>query len=180
MTDELIDICDENNDLLNIQKKRSEAHRNGLWHRTSHIWIYNSKKEILLQLRAKNKETHPDKWDISVAGHVTAGQDPVTSGLREIEEEIGLKIKQEDLEFWKIKKREGIFKDIKDNEFHYVFFLKYDGDVSQLHVQEKEVQRIQFVSVDQVEKELKFHPDKYVPHGDYWFEVLYEIKKRFV
>ncbi len=55
MVDELIDICDENNNLLKIQKMKSEAHRDGLWHRTSHVWIYNSNGEILLQLRAKTK-----------------------------------------------------------------------------------------------------------------------------
>ena len=59
MADELIDIYDENNKPLGIQKMKSEAHRDGLWHRASHVWIYNSKGEILLQLRAKNKELWP-------------------------------------------------------------------------------------------------------------------------
>ena len=53
MVDELIDIFDENNNALNVQKMKSEAHKLGLWHRASHIWIYNSSGEILLQLRAK-------------------------------------------------------------------------------------------------------------------------------
>ena len=92
MADELIDICDENNNLINVQKTKSEAHKNGLWHRASHIWIYNSNGEILLQLRAKEKPLYPDMWDISAAGHISAGEDPITSGLREVKEEIGLEI----------------------------------------------------------------------------------------
>lgn len=37
MPDEMIDICDENNNLTGIQKKKSEAHESGLWHRAAHI-----------------------------------------------------------------------------------------------------------------------------------------------
>ena len=91
MADELIDICDKNNNHINIQKMKSEAHKDGLWHRASHIWIYNSNGEILLQLRAKEKELYPDMWDISAAGHVSAGEEPIVSGLREVKEELGLK-----------------------------------------------------------------------------------------
>ena len=57
MTDELIEICDENNNRLGPQKMKSEAHREGLWHRTSHIWIYNSAKEILCQKSKKPSES---------------------------------------------------------------------------------------------------------------------------
>ena len=178
MTDELIDICDENNSLLKIQKMKSEAHRNGLWHRASHVWVYNSKGEILLQLRAKEKPLYPDVWDLSAGGHVSAGEDPITSGLREIEEEIGLKIKKEDLIFFMIRKNKAIFRDIINNEFYYVYFFKWDGDASQLKLQEEEVQKIQFIPIDEVEKALKTNPGRYVPHGDYWFNALNEIKKK--
>jgi len=180
MADELIDICDENNNLLGIQKMKNEAHRNGLWHRASHIWIYNSKGEILLQLRAKEKSLYPDMWDISAAGHINAGEDPVTSGLREVEEEIGLKLKKEDLDFFIIRKNKDIFRDIKNNEFYYVYFFKFDGDINKLKLQQEEVRRIQFFPINKIEEELKINPDRYVPHGDYWFEVLNEVKKKLV
>jgi len=178
MADELIDICDENNNLINVQKTKSEAHKNGLWHRASHIWIYNSNGEILLQLRAKEKPLYPDMWDISAAGHISAGEDPVTSGLREVEEEIGLKLKKEDLDFWMIRKVKAIFREIINNEFYYVYFFKFDGDINQLKLQKEEVQKIQFLPIDKIEEELKINPEKYVPHGKYWFEVINEVENR--
>lgn len=178
MADELIDICDENNNLLNIQKMKNEAHKNGLWHRASHIWIYNSNGEILLQLRAKEKPLYPNMWDISVAGHISTGEDPIISGLREVEEEIGLELKKEDLNFWMIRKVKAIFREIKNNEFYYVYFFKFDGDINQLKLQKEEVQRIQFLPIDKIEEELKINPKKYVPHGKYWFEVINELKNR--
>lgn len=180
MADELIDICDENNNLLNIQKMKSEAHKDGLWHRAAHIWIYNSQGEVLLQLRASEKLLYPDTWDISAAGHVSAGEDPVISGLRELEEEIGLKVEKEALNFWMIRKTPSIFREIKNNEFYYVYFLKFDGDSSQLKLQVEEVQQIQFFAIDKIEDELKTNPGKYTPHGDYWLEALAEVGKRMV
>jgi isopentenyldiphosphate isomerase len=178
MADELLDICDENNNLLGVQKMKTEAHRDGLWHRSVHIWIYNANGEILLQLRAMEKPLYPNMWDISVAGHVSAGEDPIISGLREAEEEVGLQIVKEDLDFWMIRKHQTVFRDIKNNEFYYVYFLKFDGDINQLKLQVEEVQKIEFFPIDKITEALKTNPDKYVPHGDYWFEVFQEVKNR--
>lgn len=177
MADELIDIFDENNNSLNLQKMKSEAHKNGLWHRTAHIWIYNSKGEILLQLRAKDKKLYPGKWDISASGHVSANEEPIISALREIEEETGLSVKKDDLEFVQIRKKERNFGNIV-NEFYYVYFLKFDEDVNSLKLQKEEVEAVKFLPISKVEEELKNHYEKYFPHGDYWFDVISEIRKK--
>jgi isopentenyldiphosphate isomerase len=179
MADEMIDIYDEDNNPTGEQKKKSEAHRDGLWHRAAHIWIHNSKGEILLQLRSKDKVIYPDVWDVVVAGHVGAGEDVVDCGIREAQEEVGLKIEKKDLDFGMIWKYESKFKELENNEFFYVYFVKFDGDIEQLKLQEEEVQKIKFFSVGDLEEELKNIPEKFAPHGDYWVQVLNEIKKRF-
>ena len=69
MSDELIDICDEDNNIIG-QEFKEVAHDVGSWHRTVHIWFYNAQSEVLLQLRAPNKKLHPNTWDTSVAGHI--------------------------------------------------------------------------------------------------------------
>lgn len=179
MADELIDICDENNNLLGVRKMKSEAYQNMLWRRVVHIWIYNSKGEILLQLRAKNKKTFPDKWDLSVAGHISAGEEPIDSALREIEEEIGLCVKKEDLSHLKIIKFELISRDIRINNFIYVYTCRLDHGITNLNAQEDEVQSLRFVPAAKIEEELKIYPDKYTPNKDnYWFDVLNEVKRK--
>ena len=178
MTDELIDICNEQNNLLGIQKMKSEAHKKGLWHRAVHIWMYNSKGEILIQLRARKKELHPNLWDISAAGHVSAYEEPIISAVREIGEELGLQVKKENLEFFKIRKNKSRYKNLKNNEFHYIYFLKFEGNIQKLKFTDGEVQEIRFLPNKKLEQELKFNPEKYVPHGDYWFEVIQEVRKR--
>lgn len=42
----------------------------GDWHRAVHVWIYvQSTESLLIQKRAACKESWPDLWDISAAGH---------------------------------------------------------------------------------------------------------------
>jgi isopentenyl-diphosphate Delta-isomerase len=177
MADEVIDIYDENNNLTGIKESKNQAHKIGLWHRSAHIWIYNSKKEILLQLRAKEKPLYPSMWDISVAGHVSAGEKPIQSALREIKEEIGLSIKESDLSFFKIIKKRSVFRDIKNNEFYYVYFLKFDGDINGLKLQKEEVKTIKFVSLDELKKELANPSNNLVPHKNYWTQIINQLKK---
>lgn len=180
MADELIDICDENNNLLGVQKMKSEAHRDGLWHRAAHIWIHNSQGEILLQLRAKNKELYPAVWDTAAAGHVSAGEDPLSAALREVKEEIGLAFNKEDLEFIKIFKREVIFRHMNNKEFYYVYLSKYDGDIRTLKLQEEEVEKIQFVPILEFAEGIKTHPENYVSPGSYWMEMADILKCKLI
>ena len=156
---------------------RSEAHRTGLWHRSAHIWIYNNKSEILLQLRSADKIIFPGRWDISSAGHIGAGEIPIESAIRELEEEIGLNVSDKDLQFYKISKQSSTYKSYTDNEFHYVYFLKYNDDISNLILQKEEVEDIRFYHIDFLKRELNINPGDFVPHGKYWFEIINEVEK---
>ena len=87
--EEYIDIINkETGENTGEKKLKSEVHRDGLWHKTAHIWCINSKKEILLQHRSKDKKNFPNMWDISVAGYISSGEDSKTGAIREIKEEI--------------------------------------------------------------------------------------------
>ena len=178
MADELIDIFDQNNNLLNESKLRSVVHKIGLWHRTVHICIYNSKGEILIQLRSNQKESFPGLWDVSVAGHIGAGEEAVISALREIEEEIGLQVKEEDLEFFKIRKVKGTFGTMINREFYYIYLMKFDGDINSLKLQKNEVDAVRFLSLDKIEEDLKNNPNEYVPHRGYWFELINKVRNK--
>ena len=59
--------------------------------------------------------------------------------------------------------------------FYYIYTLKFDGDISKLKLQTEEVQKIRWISADNLVKELKKKPDKFVPHDDYWFEMILKI-----
>ena len=178
--DELIDIYNENNDPLKISRMRSEAHRSGLWHRSAHIWIYNNKSEILLQLRSGSKSIFPDRWDVSSAGHIGAGEVPIESALRELEEELGIKAVIDDLEFYKIAKQSSQYNHFLDNEFHYVYFLKFNDDINNLILQKEEVEDIRFCHTSILKNEINMNPEDFVPHGEYWFDIIDEVDARSI
>ena len=81
---EYIDIFDEFNNPIGIFKEKNQAHEDGDFHRTAHIWIINEKNEMLLQKRSATKKTHPNCWDISSAGHIRSGEDVKQGAIREI------------------------------------------------------------------------------------------------
>lgn len=177
MADELIDIFDEENNFTGIQKMKSEAHAEGLWHRTAHVWIYNSKKEILLQLRAKDKDVYPDCWDISSAGHVVAGEDPEVSAIRELKEELGIDAEKEDLKFLRIRKSVNQFKEIKNSEIVYIFLMKFEGAAENLNLQKEELQGVKFFQIDELKEDLEKNSEKFVPHGKYFDEIIEKVKE---
>jgi isopentenyldiphosphate isomerase len=41
--------------------------------RAAHIWLVDNQGGLLLQRRSEFKDTFPDRWDVSVGGHVDAG-----------------------------------------------------------------------------------------------------------
>ena len=98
---EFLDVVDESGNPTGETVSRSDAHRKGIAHRTSHVWIIrriNERVQILLQKRSMQKESFPGKYDTSSAGHIPAGFEPVGSALRELEEELGIRAEREQLE----------------------------------------------------------------------------------
>ncbi len=166
MIDERIDIL---NDDLTVIKTclKSDAHKNGWFHASVHVWLYTDDGKILLQKRSPDKIAFPDLWDVSVAGHISAGEDAITSALREIEEEIGLTLLESDLfEIGNFKEKHQHKKDFIDNEIHLIYIGKLCVDLNQLKIQEEELTALKLISIKNFKKALsKPNFDKfYVPH----------------
>lgn len=180
--DELVDILDEYGNRTGDSMMKSEAHRKGLFHATVHVWFYTSDGKILLQQRGRNKKSFPLLWDVSVAGHVSAGEDNETSALREIKEEVGLEVSSKDLEkisvFKSVQKHSG---DFVDAEFHHTYVCKLNVPLKMLKKQESEVEALELVPLLKFAEETwgMANSSKYVPHGtDYYKAIVKEIKKR--
>jgi isopentenyldiphosphate isomerase len=89
--EERFDIVDEN-DAVIAQAARREVHARGLRHRAVHVLVFNRAGELFLQKRALSKDTAPGTWDSSASGHVDAGEDYDACAVRELGEEIGLRV----------------------------------------------------------------------------------------
>lgn len=88
--DELFDVVDEKDEVIR-QERRDVVHRDGLWHRAAHMFVFNKRKEIFLQKRSRLKDMHSGRWDSSAAGHLNAGEGYELTAVRELEEELGIK-----------------------------------------------------------------------------------------
>ena len=175
----MVDILDEKGNLIGEVKLKREAHAKGLWHRASHIWIYNSKGEILLQLRSKNKSLYPNLWDVSAAGHVSAGQSYDEAAVRELFEELGVKAAISELKNIENRKLDIKLGATHNREFIQVYLLKLNKNINNLKVQKEEIEQVKFMPLDKFESEIKdsAKAKKYVPHGEYYFDVIQYIRE---
>lgn len=91
MTEEYFDIYDEQMNPIGTAT-RSETHAKGYWHRSFHCWLTRKEEDrryVRFQLRQSSKDTCPDCYDITVAGHLSAGE-TMRDAARELQEEIGV------------------------------------------------------------------------------------------
>lgn len=156
MKEELLDVLDENGIKTGEICSRKEVHKRGLWHRIIVVAIINEKNEILIQQRSDNKDKNPGMWDISVTGHLSAGQDSLTAATREISEEVsvslGYSVEVKDFRFmFSYRKEEQVSKDHYDRQFYDFFILRQSGlRTENIRFQESEVQDIKFVNINEL------------------------------
>jgi isopentenyldiphosphate isomerase len=151
--DELLDILDESGRPTGEVVPKGEAHRLGLWHRCFHCWICGSDlggSYLLLQRRAATKDTWPNYLDVTVAGHLAAGEETL-DGLREVEEELGLRVEPERLVPLVTRRVEQEIPGGCDREFHDVFLMFDTTPPGDLRLQKEEVEAVFRLELDDVE-----------------------------
>lgn len=137
----------------------------------AHAYIHNSKGEFLIQKRAKTKQFLPGGWDIHM-GHVMAGETSKEAIIREIHEELGIKI--DDITFLKRVLWE------KYNHFIDIFVLCKDINISDLTIQKSELDNVKFISAEQMInliKSMDYRPEEYrIFMDDYVKEINLSFK----
>jgi len=93
MNEEIFDVVNECDEVIS-QAPRSEVHAKKLLHRAVHVLVFNARGQLFLQKRSMTKDTAKGKWDSSSSGHVDSGEDYDACAVREVWEEIGLKLDQ--------------------------------------------------------------------------------------
>ena len=180
--DEYIDIVDEKGKRIGKPELKSIIHQKGYYHHTAHIWFYTKDGGILLSQRSAKKSICPLMWDVSVAGHIDAGETPEEASIRETLEEIGLEILESDL------KKIGVFKcfqsyenGIVDNEFHNTFLAELKVPIADLTPQEEEVESLKLVTFDEFQQLIDTvgnNGNHFVPSNKSYYEfVLQTIQK---
>lgn len=159
---EILDICDEHGNPVGETAERKTVHRGGLLHRTAHVWIVrrrHGKWEVLLQKRSTEKDSFPGLYDTSSAGHIPAGSDPVSSALRELEEELGVRADPEQLipaGSFRIRYEDFFHGEpFRDNEFTFVYVDREPVDAESLVLQASEVDEVRWFPLREVREEIR-------------------------
>lgn len=179
---ELFDILNEDGSKTGIVKERGVAHREGALHGTVHIWIVRENEksgyDILLQKRSNNKDSHPGCYDISSAGHISAGDEIMESALRELWEELGLSVQPEQLELFgttHVKFEKTFYgKRFRDNEISSDFVYRQPVDLDKLSLQESEVSEVRWMDYEECRQKVAqgsmpncINPEEFEKLGDY-------------
>ncbi len=179
---ELFDILNEDGTKTGIVRERGVVHREGSLHATVHTWIVRENErngyDVLLQKRSASKDSNPGCYDISSAGHVAAGDEPLPAAVRELREELGVTAGQEDLHYVGI--HHGAFEAVfhgrlfRDNELSSVYVYTEPVEKDQLKLQKEEVESVCWMDYEEcMERVLDgslpncIYPDEFQMVGDY-------------
>ncbi len=147
---EYLDIYDENGKYLG-KEERSIVHRDALWHKTVHCWLYDKEGNIYFQIR-KDKE----KLYTTASGHVQAGETVKEAFGREVKEEIGVDICYETATLvnvvpFKLDREDGF----RDRAFANVYVCIYEGKEEDFHYDKEELLGLVRVNADETLELLK-------------------------
>lgn len=155
---ELLDIVDENNKPLGIIKERALVHKDGDYHNTVHIYVLNDKDEFLVHFRAPFKDLYPSCWDTRFGGHVLAEDTIKNTAVKELEEEIGIKVEYKDLIKGITYKYDG--NGTTNREFNNVYYYKFrEKDVVKFN--DNEVVEVKWMLFEEILKSVKNNPEKW-------------------
>lgn len=99
---EELEIVRESDGLpLGIYLPRNEALAQGVWCRSTNVFILNSHGEILCHQRSMGKERMPGVWSTHLGGHVAKEESFETNALKEAEEEAGITLHPSQLFAWR-------------------------------------------------------------------------------
>lgn len=178
---EILDIVDENGEPTGNTIDRDIAHSEGIRHRTSHVWLLKRKAvgyDILLQKRSQCKDSYPGCYDISSAGHIPAGCGYTESAIRELGEELGITASEDELILCGRRRLhyDDYFhgKRFVDNQVTNVYILFTDLNISDMKLQESEVEEVVWMDIDECIRSVR---DDLIQHCIY-MEELNMIKNK--
>ena len=158
--EELI-LVDKDNKILGYEEKL-KTHQDAKLHRAFSILIFNSKGELLIQQRNKQKYHSGGLWANSVCSHPRKGESYLVATQRRLKQELGIETKLKRV-FAFIYKAE--FKDLTEYEHDTVFFGKYDGEI---FPDKEEIMAYKWISLKSLNSDLIKSPEKYAE----WFKII--------
>lgn len=171
---EVWDLYKEDRTLSGKTHVRGEELPNELYHLVIHVWIRNSKGEFVVAQRSGKLLRSPMLWEC-VGGSVLKGESSVDGAVREVEEELGIRLRPEfgKLVFSQVRKTvDGE----KYNDILDVWLFEYDGEIPLEEATTNEVAYAAWMNLEQI-KRLQEH-QCFMKNMDYFFERADEFREK--
>lgn len=140
---EIWDLFDENRMPLHKTQRRQEPMKPGEYHIVVVVCVVNSRHEILLTLRHPEKEHYPDCWE-NTGGSMLAGETSRQGAARELCEETGIRVREEELVLLGTVKEESAFIDF--------YVVKKDVALSEIVLQDMETVDAKWVTFEELKE----------------------------
>ncbi|KAJ7962724.1 Nudix hydrolase 3 [Quillaja saponaria] len=184
--EEYLDVLSKTGQKTGISKTRGDVHRDGDYHRAVHVWIFaENTQELLLQRRADCKDSWPGLWDISSAGHISAGDSSLITARRELHEELGVILPKDAFELIFIFLQECVINDgtFINNEFNDVYLVTTLNPIplEAFTLQESEVSAVKYIPYEEYRRLLSKEDPDYVPYdvNEQYGQLFEIISKRY-
>ncbi|CAK9310340.1 unnamed protein product [Citrullus colocynthis] len=169
--DYLVDVLTKTGNKTGVSKPRRDVLRDGDYHRAVHVWIFaESTQELLLQLRGDCNQSWPGLWNISNAGHISAGDSSLVTARRKLQKELGVILPKDAFEMIFVSLREAIC--IKNgekfiiNEFEDVYLVTTLDPIplEAFTLQESEVSAVKYIHYLEYKRLLANEDSEYAPY----------------
>mgnify|MGYP005975260061 CR=1 FL=1 len=160
-----LEFYEKTGEKTGVRRERGVAHRDGSPHGTAHIWVVRPNAnggcgyEVLLQKRSEQKDSYPGCYDISSAGHLSAGEEYLPTAVRELREELGIRATADQLHFIGMHqaKSEAVFhgQPFKDHEISAVYLYQEPVQIENLKLQNEEVESVRWMDYQECREKLK-------------------------
>ncbi|MFA5047719.1 MAG: isopentenyl-diphosphate Delta-isomerase [Patescibacteria group bacterium] len=162
-----INLVDKNGQRIGSIDKL-EAHRLGQLHEAFSVFIFNSKNELLLQQRNKEKYHSAGLWSNTVCSHPKFEEDLNQAVQRRLREEIGFIAPTK--EIFSFIYKSDFENGLSEHEFDHVFIGYYDGSPIP---DPQEVMDYKWQTIPDLKEDLSKNPDNYTT----WFRKIIEMDK---
>ena len=164
MIEEKVVLVNEKDEQIGLMPKL-EAHEKALLHRAFSVFVFNDKKELMLQQRALHKYHSPGLWTNTCCSHQRDGESNLQAGKRRLQEEMGFVVGlKETISFiYKAPFDNGL----TEHEFDHVMIGSYNDEPE---INPDEVASWKWMSLEAVKTDMEKHPEIYTE----WFKIIFE------
>lgn len=164
MKEEQVILVDQKDRQIGLMPKM-EAHEKGLLHRAFSVFVFNERKELMIQQRALSKYHSPGLWTNTCCSHQREGETNIEAGKRRLWEEMGFSTElQDSMSFiYKAPFENGL----TEHEYDHILLGTYNKEPDP---NPDEVHSYKWVKPQDLKQDMLRQPELYTA----WFKIIFD------